>query len=584
MGDKLIKLFINNKEIAAKEGDTLLKVALNNGFDIPYYCYHPDLPIDGNCRACLIEVVDEKRGNWITTSCNLQIKEGMKILLETEEVKKLRKQTLEMLFGGHMDNCDIYRSHYCRIHSEIFKKYGIDNKKYDRDQDIHQKFHKMNVAVELDPSICINCTRCIRVCDKIGIGYLKFEGTSSKKRITYNKDPKVDCIYCGQCAANCPTGAAREQDCLEEISKILKDPKKIVLVQTAPSVRVSLGEEFGMEPGSNVEGKMYTVYRKLGFDKVFDTNFAADVTTIIEAEELVERLHECKKMGIGHPLPMFTSCCPGWVKFVEFYYPELIPNLTTANPPQIHAGFAYKTWWAEKEGVAPEDIIVVSIMPCTAKKYEANKEKFRFGNNIKAVDYVLTTRELAALIRHHNIDFPTLEEGTVDKYGKYGGAGAIYGASGGVMEAALRSGYNILTGKDLPGITLEAVRNTAGAFKTADIDIDGTILKVAVASTPREARKLIEEIRKNPNKYHYIEIMACPGGCIGGGGQPFFPSTKAIVEKRRGAIYDIDEAKTIRFAYKNPIAVEFIEWAKKQPKEKRDKCLYTSYSQKKKFE
>jgi len=575
-----VEIFINCEKIIAQKGENILAVALRNGFDIPYLCYHEDLPIDGNCRACLVEVADDKKGNYITTSCTLKAAQGLKVLLDTPEVVETRKANLELLFADHKEKCVKCKNGYPCYSAKLMKKYDIQPtyKRYDK----QPKVHKMGTAAEFDPDMCINCNRCVQVCKNIGISFLKFEGKGYKKTLTYNKNPKIDCIYCGQCTVACPMSAIREQRHTEKVIKILKDPKKFVIVQTAPSVRVSIGESFKMGYGINCEGKLNTVYRKLGFDKVFDVNFGADITTIVEAKELVERL-EKPEFGIGKKLPMFTSCCPGWVKMAEFYNPELIPNLTTSRSPQIHSGGIYKTWYAEKMGLNPKDIVVVSIMPCTSKKYECqNKEMFINGN--PTVDYVLTTRELAGMIKKAKIDFPNLKESKVDKYGEYSGAAAIYGSSGGVMESALRTAYNMITKKELKNLSLKQVRTSVKGFKTAEIDINGEKIKIAVAATPKHVREIIQEIKLDPKAYHYVEVMACAGGCVGGGGQPF-DSTKAIIEKRRKALYKIDDKKKLRLAHKNKLAKDFFEWLKnKKDKKLEQDLLYRTYSKKKKFE
>ena len=374
---------------------------------------------------------------------------------------------------------------------------------------------------------------------------------------------------------HCPVGAAREQSHLESVEKILKDKTKTVIVQMAPSVRASIGEEFGGEPGQDVTGQMYTAFRMLGFNKIFDVNMGADITTIVEAEELIDRI---KNKGV---LPLFTSCCPAWVKFVEFYYPEFIPNLTTSRSPQIHSGAAYKTWWSEKEKINPKNIVVVSIMPCTSKKYEAAHEKLKI-NGMHAVDYVLTTRETALLLKKHNINPLDLSPSKVDHFGEYSGAAAIYGASGGVMESALRTAVKLVTGTDLKKLEFEAVRGMEGIKKTI-VEVGGIKLKIAVVSTPKNARIILEELKKNPHAYDYVEFMACPGGCIGGGGQPL-PTTDRIVKKRIAGLYAIDNGMSLRLAHENLVVKDFFTYLKKLPQKKQHELLHTHYSQKKKYE
>lgn len=579
-----VKVKINGKSINMNKGDFVLQNALDAGYDIPNFCHHPDLPVEGACRACLVEVVDKERGNQVVTSCTLKAKEGLEILLDTKEVKKLRKANMELLFAGHKDYCTKCQNGWpCRT-ANIMKKYGIKNDKYAHNECIGKcGIHIMGDAAEFDPKLCIDCNICVKMCQKIGINFLKLGGHGSRRRIAYNEDPKVDCIYCGQCTVACPVNAVREQSHLKEVLEVLKDKDKIVIVQTAPSVRASIGEEFGMGYGVNCEKKLNTAYRMVGFDKVFDVNFGADITTYVEAEELTERLQNEKVMGIGHKLPMFTSCCPGWVKTAEFYYPEIFNNLTTARSPQIHSGGAYKTWWAEKEGIDPKKIVVVSTMPCTSKKYEAKMERLNVGE-LRPVDYVLTTRELATLFKIKKIDFPNVEESEADKYALHSGAAAIYGASGGVMESALRTAYKNITGKDLKRFELKQVRADVDGLRTAEITLNGKKIRVAVAATPANIKTVIEEIRENPEAYHYVECMACIGGCIGGGGQPH-PASKKIISQRIAALYKIDDKKKIRTAHGNPILQEFVEWVDDKNDEKlKNSLYYRGYSKKEKFE
>ncbi len=565
-------VYINKKEYFAQPGENILQVAIKNGVEIPHFCYHEDLPIEANCRVCLVEI--EKTGK-VVTSCTLKAKEGLAVNTDSAKVKRLRLKNLELLLAGHSKNCPKCKSGlYCRV-DEIAKKYKISLTKYKRPKS-KEKLHKMCQAAELDPQLCIACNNCVAICQKIGIGFLEMQGKNIQTHATYTRNPNIDCIYCGQCTVHCPVGSAREQSQIREVEKALRNKSKVLIAQMAPSVRASIGEEFGLPVGTDLTGQVYTAFRKLGFDKVFDVNMGADITTVVEAEELAERIKK------NENLPMFTSCCPAWVKFVEFYHPELINNLTTARSPQIHSGGAYKTWWAEKEGVDPKNIIVVSFMPCTSKKYEARHEKLKI-NGLFPVDYVLTTREFAVLLKKRKIDLPKLKPGQVDLPGTFSGAGAIYGASGGVMESALRTAYYKITGQELDKIEFEAVRGIEGIKKT-QIKIGERILNVAVAATAANAEKLIQEIKKNKNAYDYIEVMACPGGCIGGGGQPI-PSTLRIVKKRIEALYGIDSRMKIRKAHLNPVVKDFFDnYINRLPEVERQKILKTTYSRKNKFE
>jgi len=446
----------------------------------------------------------------------------------------------------------------------------------EEDQKKEGQFHRMSQSIEFDREKCIACMACVVSCKKIGIGFLEIIERDGKKHVEYSCDPGVDCINCGQCTFLCPVDAIYEQKNADEVEKVLGDKSKTVIVQMAPSVRASIGEEFGQPAGTNVQKKMYTALRKLGFDKIFDVTMGADITTYTEAMELADRIKN------GGVMPMFTSCCPSWVKYVEFYHPEIIPNLTTARSPHIHSGGAYKTWWAEKERIDPKDIVVVSIMPCTSKKSEAKLEKLKIGD-VYPVDIVLTARETADLLKKHDIDLMALEDGEVDSCGAFTGAGIIYGAAGGVMESALRSAHYFLTGEELDKIEYKEVRDADG-IKKATVDIGGKKLNVAVVYITKNAAPVIEEILKDPRSYDYIEVMACPGGCVGGGGQPK-PTNMKIIEERKKALYQIDDKTEIRKAHQNPVVKEFFEeYLAKLPEEKSASILHTSFKQRKKFE
>ena len=585
-----IRITIDAKTYQANEGESVLQVAMREGLDIPHLCYHEDLPIEANCRLCLVEYEREKAGrieNKLTTSCTLKVKEGLRVKTKSRRIERLRKENLALLLANHKKLCPKCQKGLPCQTAELMEKYGVIGSEY-LDKNFELPMHLMGTAAEFDPNLCIKCGRCVNTCSAIGINYLEIEGKGADAHLTYNKNAKVDCIYCGQCTVHCPVNAVREQSHLTAVEGVLKDKDKVVIAQMAPSIRASIGEEFGMPIGQNTEGRMFTALRQLGFDKLFDVNMGADITTMVESQELAERIKKEQASG-QRILPMFTACCPAWVKFLEFYYPELIPHLTNARSPQIHSGGAYKTWWAEQAGVDPEKIVVVSLMPCTSKKYEANLEKLKIninGKRVKAVDYVLTTRETATLLKKNNIDLKDLAEGKADKYGEYSGAAAIYGASGGVMESALRSAGRILTGKDLPKLEFEAVRGMKG-LKKASVELElesgkKMQLKVAVVATATNARRILQEIKKDPSAYDYIEFMACPGGCIGGGGQPL-TTTEAIIKKRIEGLYSIDDKKAVRHAHKNPVVQEYFAWLAKHPDLSKE-LLYTDYSKKEKFE
>jgi iron-only hydrogenase group A len=562
-----ITIRVDRQKIEAEDGQNLLEVLKNNQINLPEFS--AKLPSGQTVTTALVEDFQTKQ---VKPAAEIQVKDRMRIGLNSGFARQQRQEVLRMVKLNHLQTCST-----CQTGTACDFIHQL-NQYFDYDLIISQekklKLHPMAQAAELDPAICIGCNKCVEACERTGIGFLKLEGEESNKHVAISQDKNVDCIYCGQCTLACPVKAAREQSQIQQVEEILADRNLITIVQMAPSVRVSIGEEFGQEIGVNLEKKMFSAFRRLGFDYVFDVNMGADITTLVEAEELVERLQN------GGKLPMFTSCCPAWVKFLEFYYPDMLEHLTEARSPHIHSGGAYKTWWADKVGIDPEKIRVVSIMPCTSKKYESRHEKLKIDGQWP-VDYVLTTRETAYLLKKHQIDLPNLEDGELDEFGQYSGAAAIYGASGGVMESALRTAANLLEGKDLSKLEFEAVRGIKGIKKT-EVELAGQTLRVAVVQMAKNMHKIIQEIKTNPEAYHYVEFMACPGGCIGGGGQPQ-PASDEKTAKRIQGLYAIDDVMQMRQAHENPVAREFVQYAQQDENKKR-KLLYTHYSAKKKFE
>ncbi|MFA5248669.1 MAG: [Fe-Fe] hydrogenase large subunit C-terminal domain-containing protein [Patescibacteria group bacterium] len=584
---KNIKIKINNKFYSAEDGESILSVAKRNKIEIPHLCVHPDFPVKGNCRVCVVEVKGAKR---LVPSCATKVADGMEIFTDSARVKKSRNMNLELIFAEHIEKCPtcIWRFE-CPLLDAV-KKYGLKLNRF-RDRKGVRKTLKFQNAVEIDGAQCIDCGNCVDACAlQQDINYLKFSGKGANQEIVSRQKEGFKCILCGQCALHCPVSAAQEQSEVEKVEKYLKishtpafghpsqegnrsgskKSGKILVAQFAPSVRVTIGENFNMPYGKDTTGKMTAALRKLGFDYVFDVNFGADFTTIIEARELLERLKSQKST-----LPMFTSCCPGWVNYVELYRPDLIPNLTTSRSPHMHLAGIVKTYWAKKMKVKPEDIVLVSIMPCTAKKYEAKRKEMKIGKNF-AIDNVLTTRELSFLFKKNKIDLEKIKpEKTDNPLGDFSGGAALFGGSGGVMESALRtaSHFACIGSKSkscLGKIDYNETRGLAG-IKEAVVDIAGKKLSIAVVNGIGN----IKPVLANLEKYHYIEVMACPGGCIGGGGQPI-PTTDEIRQKRINALYEIDFAKKgFRRSYENKNVLEAVEWLEK--KKLNHKVVHTKY-------
>jgi len=564
---KKIKIIIDNKEIVCEEGELILEVAQKNGIDIPSLCYHSDLSPSGGCRLCLISIKGKK---GFFTSCSTKAEEGMEIITESEEITKLRKINLEMLFAQHVEHCnDCMRNYNCKLFS-LARKYGIDLRKFEDRKKEHPTM-QFGPAILYKSAKCIDCGNCIEICKKQGVGFLEKEEKGCFFEVVPSKDKNKDCVYCGQCIVHCPAAAFEEVDSVEDVKEAFK--KKYVVFQFAPSIRTSIGEEFGMPYGSVVTDKLVGAIKQLGAKKVFDVSTGADITTIEEAEELIERIKNKKK------LPMFTSCCPAWVKFVEFYYPKFIPQLTSVRSPQIIMGGVIKEYVSKKENIDPKDIFVVSIMPCTSKKYEITRKELKV-KGLNPVDKVLTTHELAYMFKNNNIDLNFVKKEKVDHIlGEPSGAGIIYGASGGVTESALRTAIRKLTGNKKADINFQQVRGME-EVKEATVKIGDVSLKVAIVNGLGNAKNILEELKKNPNKYDYVEVMACFGGCIGGGGQPV-PADKEIRTKRAQSLYSIDKEKEIRLADDNKVVQKLYEEFLNN-KEIIHKICHTEYFKKKK--
>lgn len=565
---KKIILDIDGQRVEAEEGESVLDVAKRNDIDIPHLCHHPDLKDKASCRMCLI-TIEGKKGMF--ASCSTKAEDGMKVVTESPEINRARRTNLELIFVQHREECDdCVTSNHCKLR-EYAKRYDVRiNRLPDRKKDY--PVYEFGPSLIFDSSKCIDCGNCTEMCRKQGIGFLEKRKKDTFYQVKPRLEESADCIYCGQCLVHCPAGAFEAVGEFENVEDPLKDEKKKVIFQFAPAIRTSIGEEFGVEPGTNMEGEMTAAIRALGAYKVFDTSVAADITTIEEARELVERINE------GGVMPMFTSCCPAWVKYLEFYQSDYLPNLTTVRSPHIMLGGLIKRYYAGKENIDIKDIVVVSIMPCVSKKYEITREEL-WIDGIKPVDYVLTTRELARLLRNHKIDLVKMEpEKPDDPFGLATGAGVIYGASGGVMESALRTAYREITGEELKDIEFTDVRGMEG-MKKAEVEIDGKKIRVAVANGIANAQKILKELHDDPHRYDYVEVMACPGGCIGGGGQPM-PTSKEIRGKRAAGLYDIDKSGKIRLAHQNPFVAKIYE-EYLNDREKAHEVCHTHYMKKK---
>lgn len=572
----MIKLTIDGVEVEVEEGSTILQASVKAGVKIPTLCYLKEINEIGACRMCLVEV-EGMRG--LVTSCVYPASNGMVVHTNTERVRQSRKNTLELLLSDHEQNClSCPRSLNCEL-QRLAKEYDCDSHKYDGEKS-KADIDDSSPCFVRDNRKCIKCRRCVAVCsarqsvDVIGTNK---RGFNSYIGCAYNaKIGESACVNCGQCVLNCPTGALSDKTQKYEVLDQLNKKEKRLVVAMAPSVRVALGEYLGSSLGENVEGKMISALRRLGFQDVFDVDFAADLTIMEEAHEFIERFTK------GDKKPMFTSCCPAWIKFVEHFFPEFIPNLSTCKSPQQMQGAVIKTYYAEKLKVDPNSIYFVSIMPCIAKKFERKRENINANKNGYDVDAVLTTRELAEMIKSSGIDFMSLPDGKFDEpLGISTGSGVIFGATGGVMEAALRTVADTLEGKDLSSVEYLLVRGVKGT-KEAEIEVAGNKVKLAVVSGLKNARTLLEKIKSGEKHYDFVEVMACPGGCANGGGQPIHPSeitnNKVIAEIRAKGLYDSDLKNKKRKSHENPVIKEIYKNYFGTPGSKKaHEILHTTY-------
>jgi len=597
MAKALINLKINDIPISVEEGTTILEAAKKLNIKIPTLCDHPDLSVAGNCRVCVVEV---KGARYLQAACATPVAEGMEIFTNSQTVRQSRKHVIELLLSEHNADCtSCARNGKCEL-QDLAAEYHIFDRIFLDLLDPEKMIADISSpAIKKDISKCIHCQRCVRTCEELQyVSALAVISKGAEQHIgTFFDYPlnEVVCTNCGQCVLHCPTGALTERNYIEEVWDVINDPTKHVVVQTAPAVRVAIGEELGFPYGTRVTDKMVTALKRLGFDSVLDTDFTADLTILEEGTELLTRLKKALvDKDPNAKIPMFTSCSPGWIKFMEHLYPDMLEHLSTCKSPQQMFGAVAKTYYAQKKGINSKDMIVVSVMPCTAKKYEAQRPEMR-SSGYQDVDYVLTTRELATMIKQAGIDFMSLPESDYDPLmGESSGAGVIFGATGGVMEAALRTAYEIVTGREVPFKNLEItpVRGFDG-IKEATIKIEGTKpewsflegveLKVAVAHELANANKLVRAIKEGKLQYHFVEIMTCPGGCLGGGGQPY-PISWDIRQMRAEGIYSEDENLPLRKSHDNPEVMQLYEEYLGQPNShKAHELLHTHYFPRKRY-
>lgn len=579
---KNIKLWVDGIEVEVPEGTTILSAAKKAGRFIPTLCYHPDLAPSSNCGVCVVEI---EGMSGTKRSCSTPAWDGMKVITNSKKIRDLRKTLVEMTLSDHdvvCPTCD--QNNKCEL-QDLAYLLGVDDKRLPKIM-VKKPLDLSSYSIVRDPNKCISCGRCLTVCQDIQTVYaLTIDGRGFDGTITTPFDKGMGdspCVNCGQCVVYCPVGALREKSNIDDVWEALLDPEKYVVVQEAPAIRATLGEEFGMSPEEVTVGKMYTALRTLGFDRVFDTNFSADLTIMEEGTELIHRV------ATGGVLPLITSCSPGWVKFMETYFPNMAENTSTCKSPQQMFGTLVKTYFAEKEGIDPAKICSVSVMPCTAKKFEANRPEMR-DSGYQDVDYVITTREFVKMVKEAGMDFKTLPEQKADDImGKYSGAGTIFGATGGVMEAAVRTAYAVLSGEDMPDVNINAVRGMEGIKEaTLTIPLSDEYSKalgikelpvnVAVAHGLGNARKLMEKVEAGGKQYHFIEVMGCPGGCVGGGGQPY-GSSIADRARRGQSLYKHDAEMAIRCSHHNDQVMDCYKTFLGDPNSpKAHKLLHTNY-------
>ncbi|MDA3836704.1 MAG: [FeFe] hydrogenase, group A [Nanoarchaeota archaeon] len=561
--EKKFKIKLDGKTINVIEGQTILEICRAKGLTIPTLCKQPGLRSEARCRICLVEM-DKK----LVTSCSTYPSPGASIITKTDRVKNARRRNVELIMAHHTGSCNINedeKNELCYLAKEV----GLEETRFKK---VRNYKPTLGSSVIRDDNKCINCGRCVDTCSKIQrVNAIDFAGRGFNEHVAsyFEKNlPETSCIKCGQCIINCPVGAIREREHIDDVIEVLNKKKKHIVVQIAPSIRVSLGDDFGYEVGTNVEGKMVSAFRECGFDKVFDVDLGADMTIMEEASEFLRRLKD------GGPFPMITTCCPAWILFMESFYHDMFHNMSSCMSPHEMLGMLTKTYYAKKVGLKKSDIVVVSVMPCTAKKYESTREELQSG-----VDYVLTTREATKLIKHFGIDFRKLKDSKFDNpLGVSTGAGTIFGATGGVMEAALRTAYELGTNEKLKSPDFKSIRGMKG-IKTGSVMVNDVEIKYAAAHGGANVRKLLE----NAKDYHFIEIMACPGGCVGGGGQPI-PTTEDIARIRGEALHKDDDKDNMRKSHENPVVKKiYKEFLGEPGSAKAHEILHTFYKKRSEF-
>lgn len=572
----MITVYVNGKATEVLKNTKVLHACSKAGFPVPHLCYHEDLPAFGNCGVCMVEV-----NGKVVRACSTPCEDGMQIITTGKKLLDLRREAVEIILSNHPNNCpECIKNGRCEL-QQLAEDLAIRHRNLKKLKRKYQGRDESSPSITLDPSYCIQCGRCTYVCNEIQDvhalqyserGFETFVGPSFDRPLETS-----ECVKCGQCSAHCPVAAIYECDDSDALWAALDNPDLVLVAQEAPAVRVALGEEFGYKPGTNVKGKMYTALRQLGFDYVFDTNFGADLTIMEEASEFVD-------IFLNNPdrFPLITTCCPAWVDYLEKFHSDLIPQFSSSKSPHQMVGSIVKTYWAEKMKINPDNIFLVSVMPCTAKKYEIERMEDMYASGHKDVDLTITTRELARMLKTAGIDLAKLEESDADNpLGEYTGAGTIFGATGGVMEAALRTAYHMATGEELPDPKIPFVRGSRG-IKKGSINLLGKEIRIGVASGLGNVSKLMNEIRDAKKAgeeppYHFVEVMACAGGCVGGGGQPY-RSTNAVRRARAKGLYKEDDMAERRESHNNPsIQKLYKEFLGKPNSERAHKLLHTSY-------